>query len=148
MEEFVKSYNVCAQAKNPRHCPHGFLESLPIPTSLWSSISMDFITDLPPSSSYDSILVMVYHWTKMVYFISCTEIIINEGITKLFLDHVFWYHCVFEHIVAHHGPQFASKFWKQLFIQIFRCENEVVISFLPQTDGQTEQVNQALEQYL
>ncbi len=48
MKEFVGSCDVCIRAKNPCHCPDGLLEPLLIPTSLWSSISMDFITDLPP----------------------------------------------------------------------------------------------------
>jgi hypothetical protein len=89
MKEFVKSCNVCAQENNPRHHPHGLLQQLQILTSPWSSISMDFVTNLPPSNSYDSILVMVDHLTKMAHFISCTKTITGERTTKLFLDHVF-----------------------------------------------------------
>jgi hypothetical protein len=137
VKEFVGSCDVCVRAKNPHHCPHGLLEPLPIPTPLWPSISMDFIIDLPPSSSYDSILVVVYRLTKMAYLILCTKTIIREGIAKLFLDHVFWYHSVLEDIVSDHGLQFAPKFWKQLFVQTLRCENEVIISFPPQIDGRT-----------
>jgi hypothetical protein len=147
-KDFIKSYDVCVQTKNPCHCPHGFFEPLLIPTSLWSSISMDFIIDFPPSSSYDSIFVLVYNLTKMAYFILCTKIIIGEEIAKLFLEHVFWYHSVLEDIVAYHGLQFASKFWKQFFVQILKCENDVVISFPPKMNGQIERVNQVLEQYL
>jgi hypothetical protein len=71
---------------------------------------MDFIIDLPPSSSYDSILVMVDHLTKMVHFILCTKIIIGEGTTKLFLDYVFQYHGLPKDIIYDREPQFASKF--------------------------------------
>jgi hypothetical protein len=148
VKEFIGSCDVCVRAKKIHYCPHGLLEPLLIPTSLWYSISMDFITNLPPSNSYDSILVMVYYLMKMAYFISCTKTIINERIAKSFLDHVFWYHNVLEDIVSDHGRQFASMFWKQLFVQTFRCENEVVINFPPQIDGQIEWVNQVLEQYL
>ncbi len=59
VKEFVRSCDVYAQAKNFCHCPHGLFQPLSILTSSWSSISMDFITHLPPSSSYDSILVVV-----------------------------------------------------------------------------------------
>jgi hypothetical protein len=52
----------------------------------WFSISMDFITNLPPSNFYDSILVVVDCLTKMVHFIPCTKTIIGEGLAKLFLD--------------------------------------------------------------
>jgi hypothetical protein len=148
LKEFIRSCDVCVQAKNLHYCLHGLLEPLLIHASLWSSISMDFITNLPPSNSYDSILVMVSCLTKVAYFISCTKTIINEGIAKSFLDHVFWYHNVLEDIVSDHWPQFASKFWKQLFVQTFMYENEIVVSFPPQIDGQIERVNQVLEQYL
>ncbi len=148
VKEFVRSCDVCVWAKNLHHCPHGLLEPLLILTPLWLSISMDFIIDLPLSSAYDSISVVVYHLTNMAYLILCTKTIIREGIAKLFLDHVFWYHNVLEDIVSDHGLQFASKFWKQLFVQILKCENEVIISFPSQTDERTEWVNQVLEQYL
>jgi len=62
--------------------------SLPSP---WSSISMDFIMDLPPFDSFDSILVVVDRSSKMVHFIPCNKIIIGEKITKLFFYHVFRY---------------------------------------------------------
>jgi len=104
--------DVYARIKNLCHHPHDFLQPLPILTSSWSSISMDFITNLPPFNSYDSILVVVDYLTKMVHFIPCTKTITNEGTTKLFLDHVFRYHGLLEDITFDHGPQFASKSWK------------------------------------
>jgi hypothetical protein len=70
---------------------------------------MDFITNLPPSSSYDSILVEVDRLMKIIHFILCTKTITSERTTKLILDHVFWYHGLFEGIIFDRGPQFASK---------------------------------------
>jgi hypothetical protein len=69
VKEFVGSCDVCACAKNFHHCPHGPLQPLLIPTSPWSSISMDFILDLSQSNSFDSILVVVDSLTKMAHFI-------------------------------------------------------------------------------
>jgi hypothetical protein len=51
----------------------------------------------------------------MVHFIPINKSIISEKIVKLFLDHVFRYHGLPEDIISNHGPQFASKFWKQIF---------------------------------
>ncbi len=59
--------------------------------------------------------MVVDHLTKTIHFISCTKIIVGEGTTKLIFDHVFVYHGVPKDIIFYHGPQFASKFWKQLF---------------------------------
>jgi hypothetical protein len=50
----------------------------------------------------------------MAHFILCTKIIINEGTIDLFFNHVFQYHDFPKYIIFDHGPQFASKFYKQL----------------------------------
>jgi hypothetical protein len=100
VKEFVGLCDVFACAKNPHHCPHGLLQPLPILTSPWSSISMDFIMDLPLSNSFESILMVLDRLMKMVHFIPCNKSITYEKRVKLFCDHVFHYH----------GLQFASKF--------------------------------------
>jgi hypothetical protein len=112
VKKFVGSCDVCARAKNLHHCLHVFFQPLPIPTTPWSSISMDFTTNLPPSSSYDSILVVVDCLMKTVHFILCIEIITSKRTTKLFLDHVFQYHGLFKDIIFDYGLQFTSKVWK------------------------------------
>jgi hypothetical protein len=115
VKEFVGSCDVCAHAKNRRHRLHGFFQPLSVPTFPWSLISMDFIMDLPRSNSFDSILVVVNHLTKMAHFIPCNKLIISKKTTKLFLDHVFRYHGLHEHVIFYRGSQFAFKFKKQLF---------------------------------
>jgi hypothetical protein len=69
VKEFVGSCDVCACAENFHHHPHGPLQPLLIPTSPWSSISMDFILDLSQFNTFDSILVVVDSLTKMAHFI-------------------------------------------------------------------------------
>ncbi len=115
VKEFMGSCDVYVHAKNPHHHLHGFLQPLPIPASPWSSISMDFIMDLPRSNSFESILVVVDCFMKMVHFIPCNKSIVGEKIIILFLDHVFRYHGFLEDIISDHRPQFASKFWEWLF---------------------------------
>ncbi|GJT64869.1 ty3-gypsy retrotransposon protein [Tanacetum coccineum] len=46
---FVKSCTVCQAIKHPNHKPYGLLQPLPTPSQPWHDISMDFITQLPPS---------------------------------------------------------------------------------------------------
>ena len=59
VKEYVSSCTTCARAKVPRHKPFGLLKQLPIPEKPWNSISMDFIEQLPNSSRYTAILVVV-----------------------------------------------------------------------------------------
>ncbi len=78
MKDFIGSCDVYVQIKNSCHHLHGFFQPLSISTYSRSSISMDFIIDLAPSSFYDSILVVVDRLTKMVHFIPCTKTIISK----------------------------------------------------------------------
>ena len=85
IKDFVLSCDICSRSKNPRHRPYGLLQPLPIPKRPWSSISMDFIVDLPPSNSYDSILVVVDRLTKMAHFVPCKKTASSEDTARLFL---------------------------------------------------------------
>jgi hypothetical protein len=147
VKDFVLSCDICSRSKNPRHRPHGLLQPLPIPRRPWSSVSMDFITDLPPSNSFDSIFVVVDRLTKMAHFIPCKKTSSSEDTAKLFLDNVYRYHGLPDDIVSDRGTQFVSRFWRSLF-EALKVDIKLSSAFHPQTDGQTERVNQVLEQYL
>jgi hypothetical protein len=147
VKEFVLSCDICSRSKNPRHRPYGLLQPLPIPHRPWSSVSMDFITDLPPSNSFDSIFVVVDRLTKMAHFIPCKKTSSSEDTARFFLDNVYRYHGLPDDIVSDRGTQFVSKFWRSLF-EILKVDIKLSSAFHPQTDGQTERVNQVLEQYL
>ena len=89
VKEFVLSCDICSRSKNPRHRPYRLLQPLPIPHRPWSSVSMDFITDLPPSNSFDSIFVVVDRLTKMAHFIPCKKTSSSEDTARFFLDNVY-----------------------------------------------------------
>jgi len=59
IQKFCKSCVTCMRSKPQRHRPYGSLQQLPIPERPWNSISMDFIEKLPPSSSFDTVLIIV-----------------------------------------------------------------------------------------
>jgi hypothetical protein len=76
------------------------------------------------------------------------KIIIGEKASKLFFDHVFWYHGLYEYIIFfNHEPQFVAKFWKRFF-ELLGVKVKLLSFFHPWMDGQMEWVNQVLEQYL
>jgi hypothetical protein len=133
--------------KMPRHQPYGLLRPLPIPNRPWQSISLDFITDLPVSNSFETILIVVDHFTKMTHFLLCTKDISSEGIADLLLREVFRHHGLPDNMISDRGPQFVCKFWQHL-LSLFKVSWNLSSSYHPQTDGQTERTNQTLEQYL
>ena len=67
--EFCKSCTTCMHSKSQRHRPYGLLKQLPILEQPWNSILMDFIKQLPKSSGYTTILVVVDRLTKQAVFI-------------------------------------------------------------------------------
>ena len=110
-------------------------------------ISADFITKLPLAQEYNVILVVVDRLIKMVHFIPTTEKTLVEGLARLFRDNVWKLHSLLESIISDRGPQFVAGLMRELN-RILGIESKLSMAFHPQTDGQTERVNQKLEQYL
>jgi hypothetical protein len=100
IKEFVLSYDTCSKLKNPRHHPYGLLQSLPIPRQPWSSVSMDFITDLPSLRNFNAIFVFVNQLTKMVDFFPYTKTMTGEETVRLFVDNVYRYHGLPDDIIS------------------------------------------------
>ncbi|MBW0566997.1 hypothetical protein O181_106712, partial [Austropuccinia psidii MF-1] len=69
IKEYVSSCQQCSRNKNIHHKKFGLLKPLKIPSGPWSSLSIDFITRLPLSNNFDSILVVVDRFSKMAIFI-------------------------------------------------------------------------------
>ncbi|MBW0566660.1 hypothetical protein O181_106375 [Austropuccinia psidii MF-1] len=108
---------------------------------------MDFITQLPLSNNFDSILVVVDRFSKMAIFIPTYETITALELAQIFIIHVFSKHGLPVSIVSDRGSLFASSFWTNLCQQL-NISRDLSTAFYPETDGQTDGVNQILEQYL
>src|SRR5260370_476959 len=78
--DYVKSCTSCARAKAPCHKPYGKLKQLPIPAHPWSSISMDFIKQLPKSNGFSAILVIMDRLMKQVIFVPTNDTIDAPGV--------------------------------------------------------------------
>jgi len=147
VEKYVKSCDVCQRSKSARHKPYGLLNPLPVPHAPWTDVTMDFIVKLPPSKGFDSILVVVCRRTKMAHFIPCQEKINASQTADLFMKNVYKLHGLPERMVTDRGPQFTSKFWTAIF-KLLKVDTILSSAYHPQTDGQSERVNQCLEQFL
>ena len=96
---------------------------------------------------YNAILVVCDCFSKMAHFIATTEKTSVEGLAKLFLDHVWKLHRLPESIISDRGVQFAVGMMKELN-NLLGIQTKFSMAYYPQTDGQTERINQELEQYL
>ena len=130
-----------------RHAPYCLVSPLPIPSKPWSSVSLDWITDLPPSHYHDAILVVVNRLTKAAHFIPTTKSMAAPDVASLFLQHVVWAHGLPNTLVSDRDPMFTSHFWRRL-LELCGIQANCSTAFHAQTDGQTERLNSVLEQYL
>ena len=85
VRKYVKSCTTCARAKTPRHRPYGLLKQLLIPERPWDSISMDFIEQIPSSSGFTAILVVVDRLSKQAIFVPTYDTITSPQLAQLFL---------------------------------------------------------------
>jgi transposase InsO family protein len=63
------------------------------------------------------------------------------------MSRIVWQHGVPKKIVSDRGMQFTSMFWEMLH-ETLDTQLHFSSTYLPQTDGQTERVNQILEDVL
>jgi len=147
VRRFVNSCDICQRNKNNNHKPYRLLQPLAIPEKHWSSISLDFITDLPNSNNYTIILIVVDRLLKMGHFIPLKKLPSTEETSKIILDNIFKLHGILKEIISDRGKQFHSKFFKQ-FCKLLHCESKLFTAHHQQTDGQTERLNSIIEQYL
>ncbi|MBW0483914.1 hypothetical protein O181_023629 [Austropuccinia psidii MF-1] len=108
---------------------------------------MDFITPLPLSNNFASILVVVDRFSKMAIFIPTYGTITALELAKIFIRHVFSKHGLPISIVSKKGSLFVSSWWTNLCQQL-KISRYISTSFHYETDGKKERVNQTLEQYL
>jgi hypothetical protein len=109
---------------------------------------MDFINGLPKTpGGNDSIWVIVSHLIKVVHFIPIRTTYGEDKLVRLYINNILKLHGVSKLIVSDRGAQFVSKFWRSLH-QALKTHLDYSSAYHPQTDGQTEQVNQVLEDML
>ncbi|KAL8122756.1 hypothetical protein AgCh_010945 [Apium graveolens] len=145
--EVIKGCEVCQRTKSEHIQSPGLLQPLTIPNQPWTHISMDFIEQLPNSEGMDTVLVVIDRLTKYGHFIALSHPFTALDVTNLFLDNIFKLHGIPSSIVCDRDKIFTSAVWTSIFEKL-----EVALHFStayhPQSDGQTERLNQCLEAYL
>jgi len=118
-----------------------------MPNGPWEIISTDLITQLPESNSYNAICVIVDRLTKMAHFIPINNRFSSKDMAQLLYDKVYPLHGLPLQIILDRGIQYSAELFQE-WCKILGIESTMLTAYHSQTDGQTECVNQALEQYL
>ncbi|KAL4016352.1 hypothetical protein IC575_024000 [Cucumis melo] len=146
--DFVSRCLVCQQVKAPRQKPAGLLQPLSIPEWKCKNVSMDFITGLSRTlRGFTVIWVVVDRLTKSAHFVPGKSTYTASKWAQLYMSEIVRLHGVPMSIVSDRDARFTSKFWKGLQTAM-GTRLDFSTAFHPQTDGQTERLNQVLEDML
>ncbi|MBW0521335.1 hypothetical protein O181_061050 [Austropuccinia psidii MF-1] len=121
IKDYVSSCQQCSRNKNIDHKKFGLLKPLPITN--------------------------VDRFSQMAVFIPTMSSNTSLDLAHLFINNIFSKHGLPSSIVSDRGPLFVSSFWTNLCQQL-KIPRDLSTVYHPETDGQTERVNQILEQYL
>jgi hypothetical protein len=113
--QFFIECEVCQRNKGETVKPPNVLQPLPIPASMWTNISMDFIVGLPKAVDKSVIMVVVDRLSKYAHFFSLPHPFTTKLVAQVFLDHIFKLHGMPTSIVSDRDPTFTSTFWQEMF---------------------------------
>ncbi|KAF8750875.1 hypothetical protein RHS01_08951 [Rhizoctonia solani] len=145
-KEWVECCPVC-QANRQAHAPTIALKPLEVPPFPFHTISYDFITGFPKSNGYDAILVVIDSFSKFGHFIPTSKKVTAKGLADLFVSHVWKLHGLPIRTISDRGTTFTGKFLRALYLRL-GIKPLFSSAYHPESNGQTERVNQFIEFYL
>ncbi|PNX96484.1 Ty3/gypsy retrotransposon protein [Trifolium pratense] len=145
--DYVQNCAICQKAKTTNTLPAGLLQPLPIPSQVWEDVAMDFITGLPSSQGYTTILVVIDRLTKYAHFIPLKTDYSSKIVAEAVMDNIVKLHGMPKSIVSDRDKVFTSSFWQQLF-KLQGTTLAMSSAYHPQSDGQSEVLNKTLELFL
>ena len=147
VKKYIQRCFKCQQNKVQHQRKVEELYPLEILQGPWQGISIDIIGPLPKLNRMDAIVVIVNQFTKMIQLKATMMNISLEGIAKIYSDDIWKLHGVPKKILSDRGPQFALKFMEE-FIKVLGTKRQLSMAYHPQTDGQTERINQEIGMFL
>jgi len=145
IRKFGNECDNCQRTKNPRLAKHGLLHLLELACRPWTHISTNFITDLPKSEGATMILVVVDRFTKMANFIPIKKKD-SPTVARAYLENVCKYHGFPEDVVSDLDGTFTGQYFTDLYNFLW-IERSMSAAYHPETDPQTERINQVIEAY-
>lgn len=147
-KQFTRNCHGCLRNKTSRLRYQGTLKPLPIPLQRWRDLSVDFIGPIQPTArGFNAIMVVVDRLSKDRHFTPCRTDMKAHDLAMLFVRDVWKLHGLPDSIVSDRGPLFVSEFWKATCHRL-QINISLSTAYHPETDGQTENANSFLEQYL
>ena len=132
--DHMRSCDTCQRDKASRHKKYGLLDPLEVPYRPSSSISMDWIVELPESGGCTQIWVIVDRLTKMAHFILLKTGIIAAELAQAFLRVIWKLYGLPNEIIMDRDIKITSLFWQNL-MDLMGIVSKMMMAFHPQSDG-------------
>lgn len=141
--------SICRRSKAYNTPKQGLLAPLPIPQRKWLDISLDFVTGLPEcrrrNQVFENILVIVDRLTKKKLYEPMTSMGTRDLLALR--RRVFCCYGLPNSIVSDRGSQLTAKLWKRICSR-YGIKDKLSSAHHPETDGQTENANKVMKNYL
>ncbi|ESK86779.1 pro-pol protein [Moniliophthora roreri MCA 2997] len=150
IESFVDGCAICQQMKINTHptCVGIQLIEATLNATPFQVITMDLVTDLPESDRFNTIMVMVDHSSsKGAIFIPCTKKLDATQAAELLLKNIYKQYGLPDKIISDQDLRFAAMVFQET-MRLLGVKHAMSTAYHPQSDGETERVNQEMEIYL
>lgn len=145
MRRFIRNCNICGRTAVWREAKAGFLRSLPIPNQIGNELTIDFVTDMPPSQNYTNIVVITGLLSKDVFLFG-TETMEAAPSAKVFVNQYYRYFGFPRYLTSDRGSDWVGTFWRS-FCQLTGITQQLTTAYHPQSNA-SERANQELYKYL
>uniref|UniRef100_A0A383VMU0 Integrase catalytic domain-containing protein n=1 Tax=Tetradesmus obliquus TaxID=3088 RepID=A0A383VMU0_TETOB len=148
VRQYVTSCPSCQCNKPRSDLLAGLLQPLPVPEKKFEQITMDLITDLPPTArGHDAVVTFVDRLSKLVHFAPTTKTVDAPELARIFIKTWHKHHGTPKVIISDRDPRFQGHFWQAYFDRL-GTHLRFSTAFHPQTDGQSERAYRTLEEVL
>ena len=110
IQRFVRKWDVCGHNKIWKNKKQSFLKLLPIPSRIWSKISIDFVVDLRENEKFKNFLIIFDKLNKRVILKFCNWIN-AETIVEIFIRRFYRQHGLPIIIISDRNKQFVNILW-------------------------------------
>ena len=140
VKQYVQDCDKCQRTKSLYTPRQKALHPHNTPAKPQQVISVNLISELPESKEYNTICVIVNQFSKQIHTLSTTTKVMTERMTVLYKDQVFRLYRLLKKIIHDRGPQFNTKFMRELY-KALHIKGNPSTAYHPQTNSQTEYIN-------
>jgi len=147
VNRYVDNCRQCHWSHVPQDKTPGLLHPLPIRERCWQHVSFDFKAMPKDRNGNDNVFVIIDRLGKRAFSLPYTREATATTAARLYYEHPWRIYGAPETITSDRGPQFISAFIDEL-CKLTGVKQKLSTAYHPQTDGNTEILNQYIDQRL